>query len=154
MCLVSCVTIVFMRPTAAHKLWVWLAGLFLLFISMIILAADLGLAGRIFAWIVYVPGQDVTAHFILIGGLAILVNLALDRRALTLSGRSIQLGSVVILLLVTLEEFSQMWIRTRGFSLFDLSADWLGVWLLGGWGSARLKARFNPETRRLPSPDP
>ena len=143
-----------MRITATRKLWIWLAGVFFFMIVMIILAADFGLAGRIFAWIVYVPGQDVTAHFILIGGLAMLVNLALDRRGLTLFGRSIQLGSTVILLLVTLEEFSQMWIRTRGFSLFDLSADWLGVWLLGGWGSARLKALSNPETRSLPSLDP
>jgi hypothetical protein len=141
----SCDTILFMRPKAAPTLWIWLASALFLIIILIILAADFGLVGRIFAWIVYVPGQDVTAHFILIGGLAMLVNLALNRRTLALARRSIQLGSAVILLLVTFEEFSQLWIRTRGFSLLDLSADFLGVWLLGGWVSAKLHARFNPE---------
>lgn len=141
-----------MDDKASRKLWTWLAAVFFLLITMIILAADLGLAAQVFAWVAILPGQDVSMHFILIGGLALLVNMATNRRTISLLGRSIQLGSAVILLLVTLEEFSQIWISTRGFSLFDLSADWLGVWLLGGWGSAKLQAHLIPESAEPPAP--
>ena len=132
-----------MRPERNPRLWIWLASAFLLLIILIIIAADLGWAGRLFPWVAYLPGQDVTAHFVLIGSLAMLVNLALNRRSLWVARRSVQLGSVIVLVLVTIEEFSQMWIRTRGFSLCDLSADILGVLILGGWVSAKLHARFS-----------
>ncbi len=140
------VTIDVMRPEKTARLWAWLAAALLLLIVLIVIAADLGWAGRLFPWIVYVPGQDVTAHFILIGSLAMLVNLALNRRSFQIARRSVQLGSAVILLVVAIEEFSQLWISTRGFSLYDLSADILGVLILGGWGSAQLHARFSAGT--------
>jgi hypothetical protein len=142
-----------MRPDRVSKLWIWLAAAFLLLIILIIIAADLGWAGRFFPWVAYVPGQDVTAHFILIGSLAMLVNLALNRRSLRIARRSVQLGSVIVLLVVTIEEFSQLWISTRGFSLYDLSADILGILILGGRGSAKLHARFSPGASP-PAPGP
>jgi hypothetical protein len=142
-----------MQPDRAPKIWIWLAAAFLLVIILIIIAADLGWSGRFFPWVAYVPGQDVTAHFILIGSLAMLVNLALNRRSLRNARRSVQFGSVIVLLVVTIEEFSQLWISTRGFSLYDLSADILGILILGGWGSAKLHARFS-QGASPPAPGP
>ena len=36
--------------------------------------------------------------------------------------------TIVIVLLVTLEEISQVWFRTRTFSFWDLSSSYLGVY--------------------------
>jgi hypothetical protein len=110
----------------------WIAIGFGLAILSIILAADLGWGGALFDWVACIPGRDFTAHFILIGLLSLTVNLALHRRSVTLAGRPFQLGSLILIPLVTLEELSQIWIPTRGFSLLDLAANYLGIGLLGG----------------------
>ena len=113
---------------------------FTVVILLIVLAADLGWGEKLFNWVAIVPGRDFTGHFVLIGLLSLTTNLALQRRTTRLLGGQFQLGSVILLPIVTLEEFSQLWISTRGFSLFDLAADYLGIWLLGGVLSGWLQA--------------
>jgi VanZ family protein len=42
------------------------------------------------------------------------------------------LGSVLIFLIITIEEVSQVFVTTREFSLLDLGSDYLGI-ALAGW---------------------
>jgi len=118
-----------------------IAAAFTLVILSIVLAADLGWGANLFSWVAYIPGRDFTGHFLLIGSLTLTINLALRQRRIERCGMSFQLGSLIVLPVVTLEEFSQLWISTRGFSPLDLAADYLGIWLLGGVLSAWLWRR-------------
>jgi hypothetical protein len=127
---------------------------FTLVILMIVLAADLGWGEALFDLVAIIPGRDFTGHFVLIGLLSLTSNLALQRRTIRLHGRHFQLGSVILLPIVTLEEFSQLWISTRGFSLLDLAADYLGIWLLGGMLSAWLRSGSAASDHAIDGADP
>jgi VanZ family protein len=82
-------------------------------------------------WLVNFPGGDKADHFFLMDLFAWLVNLGLLwRKMQTLPGRW-YMGSLVVLLLVTIEEYSQSLFPTRSFDADDLAADLLGIFLLG-----------------------
>jgi VanZ family protein len=51
--------------------------------------------------------------------------------------RSVYLGSLVVAIAVIGEEFSQIFLSTRSFSLLDLSADFLGI-ACASWMISRL----------------
>jgi hypothetical protein len=118
-----------------------IAAGFTLVILSIVLAADMGWGANLFSWVAHIPGRDFTGHFLLIGLLTLTVNLALRRRRIERFGMHFQVGSLIVLPVVTLEEFSQLWISTRGFSPLDLAADYLGIWLLGGVLSSWLRRK-------------
>jgi VanZ family protein len=117
-----------------------LTVVFILFILLIILIADLGLGPELFFFLPYIPGGDTTGHFVLIGLLAFLVNMTLRAAHVTVAGASLLKGSVIITIIVTLEEFSQLFLDNRGFSLVDLAADYAGI-LLFGWLAIQLTKR-------------
>ena len=73
------------------------------------------------------PYGDKVGHFLLIGGLAFLVNLSLSCRTIGLAKRNILLGSLVVAALVTVEEASQALFKTRNASLGDLGSSYLGI---------------------------
>jgi len=77
------------------------------------------------------PHGDKIGHFLLMGSLALLVNLAMDVRRINIRGRYFLLGSLTVCLIVTLEELSQIAIPARTFSFYDLAADYLGIYLFG-----------------------
>lgn len=109
----------------------YLTFFFVLFIGGIITMVNLGIAKNTFSFIYYLPGGDKVAHFLLMGTLAFLVNSALSCKQFSIFSVPILLGSFLVLIFVTLEEFSQMFLETRTFSLKDLSADYLGIFFLG-----------------------
>lgn len=111
-------------------------------IALIIFLADRGDSQFIFSWIRSIPGGDKIGHFILIGGLAFVANFCLSCRSLKIGQRHFLLGSFIVVLLASLEEFSQLFIRYRTFDLLDLAFDFLGIWLLGRL--ARRVERTNP----------
>lgn len=78
-----------------------------------------------------IPYFDKIAHFVLMGGLSLLVNLALKVRKVKLLSISYLLGSVAVLVIVTIEEASQIFVRGRAFDLGDLVADYLGIIIFG-----------------------
>ena len=65
------------------------------------------------------------------GVLSFLVNLTLSARSFQIWKFRYLLGSLIVLVIVTLEEFSQIFIRGRAFDLTDLIADYLGIFLFG-----------------------
>lgn len=74
-----------------------------------------------------------------------LLNLSLSCRRVKLAGRKFLLGSLIVVALVTLEEFTQRLIPYRSFDGFDLLADYLGVIVFGRvalWPSSKGKEDY------------
>lgn len=109
----------------------WTTGLgallFLIFLGFIIYFADTGTMPATIHRLYAFPFGDKIGHFVLMGLLALALNLALTARRISLAGRSILLGSALALFFVTFEEISQVFFRTRTLSLLDLSFSYLGI---------------------------
>ncbi len=101
------------------------AILFGLFLLTIILVADL--RPYSFYRIYTIPFGDKVSHFLLMGGFAFVVNLALSCRTFVCRNRRIPTGSAIVLILVLLEEFSQIFFPYRTFSIGDIIADVGGI---------------------------
>ncbi len=121
-----------------------LALLYFAVIGLIVFLADHREFQFIFAWIRAIPGGDKVGHFLLMGGLSFVVNYALRCRKFTVGHRSFLLGSIIVAVMVTIEEFTQLFIRYRTFDLIDLASDFLGIWLFG-------KLALRVCSRRLPA---
>jgi hypothetical protein len=105
----------------------WLTLLFTAFILLIIILADTGNLG-VLAILYRIPNADKLGHFILYGILALLINLTLFRSMPHQKRISLALiSSLILVVLIGLEEFSQQYFSNRTFSLEDLSASYLGV---------------------------
>ncbi len=104
-----------------------LTGIFILFLIAIVVLAD---RGALPGWITLLynfPYGDKVGHFLLMGLLAFLVNLSLSRRKVRILSRPVLLGSLIVTVLVTLEELSQGLFASRSASLGDLGASYLGI---------------------------
>ncbi len=112
----------------------WLPTIaFFLFVSLIIFLADAGWAPGFFQWIQHSTGGDKAGHFVLIGGLALCLNLSLGCR----KWRGLMVGSLIVAVLCTAEEFSQLFNRHRHFDWLDLAADYAGI-LVAGLAAQRI----------------
>ena len=109
-----------------------LTGGFILILVGIILIANLGLGAVYFPFIYEIPGLDKAGHFFLTGFLSFLVNMLLKAAHEEIFSIKILKGSLIVLLVVTVEELSQIFLVYRAFSLLDLAFD-LGGILVGGW---------------------
>ena len=119
-----------------HLLTIFFAA----FILIVVALANVGLVYEVFPFINSVPGQDKTGHFILMGIMAFLANLSLRGRQVECCRIRFYLGSLVVLICVVAEEFSQLLMTARGFDLGDLAADFLGILILGNIGG-RIKQK-------------
>ena len=95
-----------------------------------ILATDLGFFREAANYVNDHPPLDKAVHFTMYGMLALLLN-----SALLLSGRppirAFAIGSIVVMAVSTIEEYSNFWIVSRSWSLGDLAANYLGILWLG-----------------------
>ena len=107
---------------------------------MVVVLANVGLVYEVFPFVKFVPGQDKTGHFILMGIMAFLANLSLRGRWVECYRVRLYLGSLVVLICVVAEESSQLLMATRGFDLGALAADLLGILILGNIGG-RMKQK-------------
>ena len=119
-----------------HLLTIFFAA----FILIVVALANVGLVYEVFPFINFVPGQDKTGHFILMGIMAFLANLSLRGRWVECCRVRLYLGSLIVLICVVAEEFSQLFMAARGFDLCDLAADLLGILILGSIGG-RMKQK-------------
>ncbi|MEO1236949.1 MAG: hypothetical protein AAFX76_09200 [Planctomycetota bacterium] len=76
-----------------------------------------------------VPAGDKLAHLLLVGGTAWLVNVSLYGRRLQVGRLRPMTGSVVVGVLIGVEEFSQLWLSARTFSWGDMAMNLIGVLL-------------------------
>lgn len=84
-----------------------------------------------FGFIYGIPGRDHVAHFVSMGLLSFLMVLGFSYR--TTHGRPLNplVSMAIATLLVTLDEFSQIAIPSRTFSLDDLAWSYSGVLVFG-----------------------
>ena len=120
----------------------YLAAAAFVLVAVIILLADRGtLPGFIVALYAF-PNGDKVGHFLLMGGLGMLVNLALPGRPV----RRHLIATLILALLVTAEEFSQNFFGTRNADWIDLLASLAGIAVLG-WIGWKVKQRIERRTR-------
>ncbi len=84
-----------------------------------------------FSFLRLLPFGDKIGHFCLMGTFSFVVNMALNARSLRVWKLNYLLGSLIVLIVVTLEEFSQLFVRGRTFDLMDLLADAAGIVIFG-----------------------
>lgn len=78
-----------------------------------------------------IPFGDKIGHFLLMGTFSFLLNLALSAKTIRFWRINVLLGSSIVLTLVTLEEFSQIFVVGRSFDLTDLVFDYAGIFIFG-----------------------
>ena len=74
-----------------------------------------------------IPFGDKIMHFLLVGTLAVVLNLYFCHRKVTISNKKILLGSLITLIFITLEECSQYYIPNRNFELMDMCCNYAGI---------------------------
>lgn len=107
----------------------WFSVVFFLFIGFVIISANLKLS-----WVKYfasIPYSDKIGHFCLVGGFAFFANIFAQLRTIKLFNRNFLLGSIFVLVFMTFEEFSQIFIEARTFDLIDLLCNYLGIFTIG-----------------------
>ena len=85
----------------------------------------------VFSAVRAVPGGDKLGHLLLMGLFSFLLNASLGCRTVGVYGARLLLGSAIVCAAVTLEEFSQIFLRYRSFDLLDLLFDYVGIWAFG-----------------------
>jgi hypothetical protein len=120
--------------------WRLAALIFALLLLIGTFSHSLGVSFGLFGFIYDFPYGDKIAHFILSGMLGLLAGLGFPPRRAHLAVFHPLVSSLVLGLLITIEELSQISFATRAFDLRDLAAGLLGIFLLGEIG-----ARLNPQ---------
>ena len=108
-----------------------LAIVYFLILAGIVVLADLRATQFLFQPVRKLPYGDKISHFVLMGFFSFLTNLALTAKTVRVLRVNFLLGTLIVLTVVTVEEFSQKFIRGRSFDLVDLVADFSGIILFG-----------------------
>jgi VanZ family protein len=125
---------------------------FVAFLVALVALADSGHGQQFFQLAKKIPAGDKVGHFVLFGILSFLVNLVLGAAEIRLWRIAFLKGSVIVSCIVTAEEFSQLFFRSRSCDLGDLSADILGIWLCGWLARKYLAWRGVKAKGALPLP--
>ncbi|MGC2237007.1 MAG: VanZ family protein [Pyrinomonadaceae bacterium] len=108
-----------------------LTVLYIFILAGIIVLADLKGTRYLLNFVRFVPYGDKVGHFFLMGTFSLMLNLALNARTFRLWKIQFLLGTLIVLIVVTIEEFSQKFIRGRSFDLTDLVVDFAGIFIFG-----------------------
>ena len=118
-----------------------LTGAYILVVAAIVVVADSRAWHGVLRPVREVPYGDKAGHFVLMGLLSLLVNLCLSCRSIRFAGVRVLAGSLIVLLVVVVEEFSQLFLRYRSFDAVDLVFDVAGIFLFGRLACLLLRAR-------------
>jgi VanZ family protein len=105
--------------------------IYIFILAGIVVLADAQQTQYLFTPIRKFPFGDKIGHFCLMGVFSLLVNLALNTKTIQLWKLNYLLGSLIVLTMVTAEEFSQIFIPGRTFDLSDLIFDYAGIFIFG-----------------------
>lgn len=119
-----------------------IAFVYIFILAGIIVLADIN-GTNYFSFVGLVPFGDKIGHFCLTGMFSFVVNLALSARTFQVWKLNYLLGSVIVLAIVFIEEFSQIFVRGRTFDLTDLVADAAGIFLFGEVARFIVRKKFN-----------
>jgi hypothetical protein len=103
---------------------------YILILAGIIVLADIN-GTSYFMFMHYIPYGDKIGHFVLMGMFALMVNLALRARTIGIWKLRYLLGSLIVAVLVLIEEVSQIFVGGRTFDFGDLLAGYAGVLVFG-----------------------
>jgi VanZ family protein len=109
----------------------WLTGIYFVILGVIVFMADQKRYQPLFQRIRALPYGDKLGHLILMGVFSFLLNMALSCRTVRIWKIELLKGSLIVALLVTLEEFSQLFIKYRTFDPVDLFFDYMGIFFFG-----------------------
>lgn len=110
--------------------------------AAMVFAADADRLPRFAQYLHDLPYGDKVIHFTLFGLLALVANLALASHGRRSLARAASLGSILVLAIATAEEYSNVFLPSRDWSLGDLTANYLGVACIGLlpiWGRPRVR---------------
>ncbi|HEX8197608.1 MAG TPA: VanZ family protein [Pyrinomonadaceae bacterium] len=108
-----------------------LTGIYIFLLVAIVFLVDHSATQPLFRFIYKIPFGDKIGHFCLMGFFSFLLNLALNAKAIKIGRIHFPLGSLIVLFVVVVEEFSQLWVRGRTFDAGDLLFDLAGIVLFG-----------------------
>ena len=120
------------------------AAIVMIALTVIVIAANRGTLPAV-AMIKALPLGDKIAHLLGAAGLSFAVNFALASRLVT-TRPPIQLGTLLLIPLVTLEECTQVTNSMRQFDLADLAMNLAGLYV----GGLATRATQGPRTRSVP----
>ena len=109
----------------------WLTLTFAAVLVGIIGLANTGALRGQLAFLHELPLGDKIGHFVLIGTMALLLNLCLRAATVRVAGLPVLKGSLIVAAIAAVEELSQIFVRSRSFSWSDLLADLLGIAVIG-----------------------
>jgi VanZ family protein len=110
----------------------WAALVVICLFGILVWAADRGTLPHTVAQVSAFPGGDILGHFLIAAALTYFINKGFSCRTIGIKSKRFLLGSALILLIITLEEISQIFFTTRQFSFLDLGSDYFGI-MLAGW---------------------
>ena len=109
----------------------WLALGFFVFLAIIVVLADQERLPPVLQVYKIIPLGDKLGHFLLMGVFSLFTNLAFNVSRLQMGKFQVLKGSLLVAVVVTVEEFSQLFLAHRSFSLSDLAADYAGIFCFG-----------------------
>lgn len=104
---------------------------YVLILAGIIFVANTKSTRYLLKFIGDIPYGDKIGHFVLMGGFSLLLNLTLNGKSVGFGKIRYLLGTLIVLVVVTVEEFSQIFVRGRSFDWGDLIVDYVGIFLFG-----------------------
>jgi VanZ family protein len=104
---------------------------YIFILAVIIFLADRKGTRYMLNFVGNIPYGDKLGHFLLMGGFSFLLNLVLNARNFKFWKISYLLGSLIVLVVVTIEEISQKFVSGRTFDWSDLVFDFLGIFIFG-----------------------
>lgn len=119
-----------------------LAALYTLFLVLLVFLADQKQYQFLFRFVRRTPYADKVGHLFLMGLFSLVINLALSCRRVRIGRLSLLLGSLIVMVVVTIEEFSQRFVRYRTFDPMDLLFDYTGIFLFGLLASHLMRLRL------------
>lgn len=122
------------------------ALLFFSFMIAIILIADIKGTKALQALAPGIPHSDKLGHFIIFGMMGLFANIAFQFRTVKPFGKSLLLGSVIVMSFAICEECTQMLFPTRSFDFVDMACDLIGI---GLFSSQFIRNKARPFIQRL-----
>jgi hypothetical protein len=113
------------------------------FVSILVIANHGG-GEQLWGFLASIPCGDKLGHLGLVGTLSFLLNLVLDGRRAPGRRGGMMPGSLILLVLMTLEEGSQAFLAYRSFDLLDGLANIVGI--ICGEGLVRMLPDRRPQS--------
>ena len=104
-----------------------MTGAYLLFLCAVSLTANSYLGKVLYPFLKLIPDSDKIIHFTLVGILTFVLNLNFKNKKIRFLSNKWLLGSLIAFGVVTLEEFSQLFLEHRSFTIADLFANYCGI---------------------------